>query len=170
MRGEQEMTVPPAAEQPKIVEAWKGVTEYWYEKFRRALVIRDTNGCIVVSLDVYSQLGALPPEYQVKDRLETGSPVEVLYVDASAIAERIHGVKPEKIELTVIHTVADGKERYEVSDVRITCCNCGNPSYDDVYQIYRSVVELIEQRDPEVSPLTPPQLVEKVYRTRLAER
>ncbi|BES82636.1 hypothetical protein PABY_22030 [Pyrodictium abyssi] len=162
--------MPPAAEQSKIVEAWKGVTEYWYEEFRRALVIRDTNGCIVISLDVYSRLDALPPEYRVKDRLETGSPVEVLYVDASAVAERIHGVKPEKIELTVIHTVAGGEERYEVSDVRITCCNCRNLAYDDIYRVYRSVVELIEQRNPEVSPLTSPQPVEKVYRTRLAER
>ncbi|HIQ24122.1 MAG TPA: hypothetical protein EYH50_03645 [Pyrodictium delaneyi] len=164
------MAVPPAAEQPKIVEAWKGVTEYWYEEFRRAIVIRDANGCIVISLDVYSRLNALPPEYRVEGRLEADSSVEVLYVNASAIAEKIQGVKPEKIELTIIRTVVDKEERYEVSDVRITCCKCRNLSYDDVYRVYRSVVEVIEQRDPETSPLTPPQPVEKVYRARLAKR
>jgi len=164
------MKVPPAAEQPEIVEAWRDVKEYWYETFRRVLLIRDANGCIVLSFDVYSKLDRVPQEYKIVSRLGTGAPVEIIYADASNLVDGIDYLKPDKVEIVIIHSHGEVGERYEISDVRIVCCSCRDLSYEEVYNIYRVIVERIEQRSLESSVLEPPKPVERVYSTRLNGR
>ncbi|KSW11314.1 hypothetical protein CF15_00110 [Pyrodictium occultum] len=168
------MPVPPAAEHPSIVEAWRGVTEYWYENFRRVLVVR-AGGCTVLSIDVYRKLDGIPPGYRVAGRLQApDAPVELIYLEAPELARSLEslGLRPDRVELVVVHSSGEAGDRYEAGNVRITCCSsaCGGLSYSDVYRLYRRIVEAVEGRDPEEKPLRAPEPVERVYMHRLSRR
>ncbi|HIQ55405.1 MAG TPA: hypothetical protein EYH59_01810, partial [Pyrodictium sp.] len=56
----------PVTEQPEIVEQPLGVREYWFETFRRVVVVPENNNCFLISMDVYSRQW----EFDVEESLE----------------------------------------------------------------------------------------------------
>ncbi|ABM80288.1 hypothetical protein [Hyperthermus butylicus] len=161
------MSVPPAAEQPEIVEAEMGVAEYWYETFRRVLVIPAGNGCVLLSVDVYSKLDGLEG-LEILEVVESGR-VKVYYARYPGKPPSLDSLEPVKAELVVVEALnPDVGHRVEAVNVRLLYCGLkGKPGYQEVWSIYRRIVVDIEGRDPEKSPLRPPELVERVYRYRL---
>ena len=151
--------VPPASRQPDVVEAELGVREYWFETFRRVLVIPDSEGCYVLSVDVYSR-GAVAGD--VLDSEDVG-PVRVSYVKLRVGDLDLGGVSPDYAEAVVLYA----GDRVETVNVRLRFCGVKSfPSYEDVWRLYRRLVELVEGRDPALNPLKQPQVVEKVYAAR----
>ncbi len=171
MAGEKPVFVPPAAPQPDIVEARLRVKEYWYETFRRVLLIPSSDDrCLLLSIDVYAKLEKLPPNFRLRASFQlAGDRVRVHYLDipVDMLGEASLGnVKPKTAELLVVEAVKDG--RLEAVNVRVTYCDLNvTPSRDEVWQVYRSVVRLVEGRDPEREPLKAPEPVARVYASRL---
>jgi len=152
--------VPPASEQPPIVEAELGVREYWYETFRRVLVIPDGDGCFLLSVDVYTPLRG--EEWREGGRLEAAG-VVLHYLQLAGSGLALGGNVPEAAEAAVVE--AGG--RRELGNVRLRYCGlAAPPSYDDVYRVYRRLVTALEGRDPATSPLQAPEPSPRVYASR----
>lgn len=149
----QRPTIPKL---PLIEDKELGVREYWYETFRRVIIVplREDN-CYLLSIDIYKELDNVPSG-MVKDSLAIDkSDVEIMYVDlGKEIRDRLElqGIKPRNIELVIV--VSRDSKRFEASDVRLQYCGLsGVPSYDEVERIYEEIVKLIEKRDPSREPL-----------------
>jgi hypothetical protein len=151
--------VPPASQQPEVVEAELGVREYWFETFRRVVVIPDGEDCYVLSVDVYSR-GEVAGD--VLDTEEVG-PVRVSYVGLDVGDLNLGGVSLEHAEAVILYA----GNRVETVSVRLRFCGARSfPGYEDVWHLYRHLVRLVEGRDPALNPLKQPQVVEKVYAAR----
>ena len=165
MKGES--VVPPAAEQPEIVEAELGVKEYWYEVFRRVTVI-PSGSCTILSIDVYKLLDAPPKD--VEPIVLADGRVKAYYVplDSSAIPPLGSGIKAGGANMLVLEADTPVGKRVEAVNVKVEYCGLNStPSYDEVWTVYRAVVRLVEGRDPATQPLEAPEPVERVYRARL---
>jgi hypothetical protein len=170
-----EDVIPPAAKQPEIVEGRLGVREYWFETFRRVLVIPEDNA-ITLSIDVYKKLNGLPEGYKVVNTftLAQGRVRVYFLLFPEGILSKISlgDVKPSQHHLLVVEAqTRHGEKRLEAVNVRLTFTGVRNvPSREDVWRLYRSVVKVVEGRDPETEPLKPPELVRRVYAFRLSTR
>jgi hypothetical protein len=172
---DRESIVPPAAEQPDIVEARLGVREYWYETFRRVLVVPEDGG-VTLSVDVYRKLDSLPEGYAVEDSytLARGL-VRVYYLSLPKqllAGLKLRGSSPSRGWLVVVEArTRYGERRLEAVNVRLVFEGLdGLPGRDEVWQVYREVVKAVEGRDPQVEPLKQPEPVERVYASRLGAR
>jgi hypothetical protein len=151
--------VPPFSPQPSIVEAELEAKEYWYETFRRVLVIPDGSGCYLISIDVHS-LGK--PSGEEAGVMEAPG-VKLRYLSVPASEFKVGDVEPLSAEVVVVET----GERVETVNLRLRYCGLKEaPGYSVVETLYRKAVMLIEGRDPEREPLTPPEPVERVYKAR----
>ena len=160
--------VPPAAKQPEIVEAELGVREYWYEVFRRVVVV-PYGDCILLSLDVYKLLDSLP-EGSTETIVLADGRVKVHYVKLDVTRlPALNGVKPEDGHMLIVESQTLRGKRVEVVNVKLRYRGIKHvPSYDDVWRVYRAVVMLVEGRDPSKEPLRAPEPIAKVYESRLA--
>lgn len=156
---------PRVSEEPTIIEAPLGTREYWFEHFRRVVAILDTSDCLLVSIDVHKVYNS-PDDigFSMSAIIEDGTIGVIYYTIPVETIPELNGVRAEKAELVVVKTATG---RLEASDVRIYYCGIRVfPGYQDVYGVYRRVVEMIEGRDPEKNPLKPPELVRRVYESR----
>jgi len=151
--------IPPPAPLPEVVEAELGVREYWYEVFRRVLVVPDGDGCYLLSIDVYS---TSPPAGEERAVL-SASLVKLRYMAPGLEPPRLNGVKPEYVEAVVVETPG----RREIVNVRLRYCGLSDvPSHEAVAGVYREIVTAVEGRDPARLPLTAPEPVARVYASR----
>jgi hypothetical protein len=148
---------------PDIEEKDLGVKEYWYETFRRVLIVPIKEGnCYMLSIDVYKRL-----EHQEavvflesdasRHNALSGDEVSLIYKplrEESLSRFVLNGVKPAKGELVAVVSKDNGNKRVEISDVRLIYCGLkGVPSYEDMRNVYNEVVRAIEGRDPLKEPL-----------------
>ena len=149
--------LPPPPQLPELVEAELGVTEYWLDGgFRRALLIPDEGDCWLLSLDLYAKPESVRGELLAR----LAAPTAAGTVEELVSLEELEGLG--RVEL--VYLKAGG--RLELVEARLRTCR-GKPSLERVREIYRRLVLLLEDRDPEVEPLQPPEPVERVYRARL---
>ena len=135
-------------EQAEIVEAPLGVTEYWYELFRRVVIAPTGSDCFLLSIDVYR------PDWPY------GEPDETLELDGTVLLYKRINELPGNIavlarDVIIVGLRVQGEDGIveETISVRLVVCG-GKPSYEKVWGIYRTVVMMIEGRDPEKKPLT----------------
>ena len=143
-------------ELPVIEEKELGVKEYWYETFRRVLIIPLTKkNCYLLSIDVYKRLepGTDTGLVFLSELGVQGSSVSLRYYELSEELVRktsIRGVSPLLAEVVAVSS----NEGLEISNVRLQYCGLDTaPSYEEVRGVYREVVKTIEGRDPELEPL-----------------
>ncbi len=144
-------------ELPVIEEKELGVKEYWYETFRRVLIIPlAKKNCYLLSIDVYK-------------RLEPGTDTGLVFLSelgvqgSSSVSLRYYELSEELVRKTSIRGVSpllaevvavSSNEGLEISNVRLQYCGLDTaPSYEEVRGVYREVVKTIEGRDPELEPL-----------------
>ena len=140
----------PIAEQEEVVEQPLGVKEYWFETFRRVVVVPENNNCFLISMDVYSGQWS----FKVDESLELGIS-RLLYhrPNPETIFKGIRGV--EWCEIVGLE-ITSNKHR-EVISFRIRLCGV-DPSREFVWELYRRVVAYIEGRDPAKQPLKCPEI------------
>ena len=139
----------PVAEQPEIVEQPLGVREYWFETFRRVVVVPENNNCYLISMDVYSRQW----EFDVEESLELNNSRLLYYhPKPESVFADIKGVK--WCEIVGLETTTP-KPFKEVISFRIWFCGA-KPSRELVWKLYRRVVAFIEGRDPAKQPLKHP--------------
>ena len=153
------------AKEPDVVEAPLNVREYWFEEFRRVIVVPDNNGCMLFSIDVHRMYSSLDEiGFNVVSKVEDNDIHIVYYTIPIEIAPRLQDRKAEWAELVVVKA-AD--RHIEASDVRLYYCGISEfPDRDSVYEVYRAVVKLIEGRDPDENPLKAPEIIRRVYESR----
>ena len=147
---------PGLPELPVIEEKELGVREYWYETFRRVLVIPLVKkNCYLLSIDVYKRLepGNTTNLVPINELSVQGSHVSLQYYKLGEDLARkasIRGVQPFLAEVVAVSS----SEGLEISNVRLQYCGLDTaPSYEEVRSVYREVVKRIEGRDPELEPL-----------------
>ncbi len=147
---------PGLPELPVIEEKELGVREYWYETFRRVLVIPlARKSCYLLSIDVYKRLepGSDTSLIPLSELGVQGSSVSLRYYKLSedlAGKASIRGLSPLLAEVVAVSS----NEGLEISNVRLQYCGLDTvPSYEEVGGVYREVVKAIEGRDPELEPL-----------------
>ena len=156
------MPVPPVEELPSIVELDLDVREYWYEGFRRVIVVPDDDGCVVLSVDVY-QRGAVGGDVGATLEVGADSAPILEYRRVETRGLEIQGQEPSMVEAVVLRT----NERVETINVRLRYCGLASiPDYEEVGDVYKRLVEIIEGRSVDEAPLSPPAPVERVYRSR----
>lgn len=132
---------------PVIEEKELGVKEYWYEGFRRVLLIPSGN-CIVIIIDLYK------PGWSI-NRIDDVMQVNRLSIVFSTMNEHeieLEGKKPTKLELVGV------KVDNSIETIAANMIFCGierQPSYEDLWVLYRKIVSMVEGRDPEKQPLKP---------------
>ena len=143
-------------ELPVIEEKELGIREYWYETFRRVLIIPlAKKNCYLLSIDVYKRLepGTGTGLVFLSELRVQGSSVSLRYYELSEELVRktsIRGVSPLLAEVVAVSS----NEGLEISSVRLQYCGLNTaPSYEEVRGVYREVVKAIEGRDPELEPL-----------------
>lgn len=156
------MPVPGVEELPSIVELDLGVREYWYEGFRRVIVVPDSDGCVLLSVDVYRR-GAVGGDAGAA--LDTGAngglALEYRQVEMDGL--EIRGQEPSMVEAVVLRV----NGRVETINVRLRYCGLPSvPNYEEVAGVYKRLVSVIEERSVDEAPLSPPAPVERVYRSR----
>jgi len=135
----------PIARQEEIVEQPLGVKEYWFETFRRVIVVPEDDNCFLISVDVYNRQW----RFEVEESLELGISRLLYYrPKPNIIFEGVRGI--EWCEIVGLETIPEG--RREVISFRIRLCGV-NLSRDLVWELYRRVVTYIEGRDPAKHPL-----------------
>ena len=138
----------PVAEQPEIVEQPLGVKEYWFETFRRVIVVPEDNNCFLISMDVYDRQW----KFEVEESLELGISRLLYYrPKPESVFADIQGI--EWCEIVGLETTSNRCK--EVISFRIRLCGV-NPSRELVWELYRRVVAYIEGRDPAKQPLKYP--------------
>ena len=153
-------------EQPNIVELDMGVKEYWYETFRRVLVIPTSSDCYFLSIDVYSETSTLAMPQIHRLSIGTNMP-SIIYVEYPS-PPTLRGLKPKMAELVIVSSEQQGRTIYQIVNARLMYCEIKEyPSYEEVGELYNEVIKAIENRDPKESPLKTPPLVEEAYRARL---
>ncbi|BEP18642.1 hypothetical protein PYJP_19940 [Pyrofollis japonicus] len=148
---------------PDIEEKDLGVKEYWYETFRRVLILPlKEKDCYMLSIDVYKRLERQEASMFLESETSehnvlSSNEIFLIYKplhEESLSRLVLNGVKPAKGELVAVATKNNGDKRVEISDVRLIYCGLkGVPSYEDVRSIYNEVVRVIESRDPLKEPL-----------------
>jgi len=154
------------AQHPKIVDQELGVREYWFEGFRRAITVFYQNeNCIFVSVDLYREISQEDSEQAVA-KISIDS-VEMILSSMSEDRKsklRLLGIEPKNALLVLLRSPAG----VEVIGSYLTYCDIHRePSYNELWELYRQLVMLIENRDPEIEPLTPPTLPYDVIKARL---
>ena len=141
---------------PSIEERGLGVREYWYETFRRVVVVPlAESGCFLLSVDVYRLAEGVEEERVVGELAVGEDDVRLVYLrlgEEEVSRLSLRGLKPVSGE--VVAVVSSGGERVELSNVRLVYCGLDSvPGYDEVWHVYREAVLLVEGRDPEKEPL-----------------
>lgn len=140
----------PVAEQEEVVEQPLGVREYWFETFRRVVVVPEDNNCFLISMDVYSRQWS----FKVDESLELGISRLLYYrPNPEAIFKDIRGV--EWCEIVGLEIVPS--KRREIISFRVRLCGV-NLSREFVWELYRRVVSYVEGRDPAKQPLKMPEI------------
>ncbi len=131
----------PVRELPEVVEAPLGVTEYWFETFRRVLVIRMGDGCTLLEADLYRRGWSWEA-----DRVLELDGVTLLYhrIDAGRFGARWG----ELVGLRV-----GGREA--LIGCRLLFCG-EEVDREKAWRVYRLVVKAFEGRDPGAEPLRAP--------------
>ena len=147
---------PSLPELPVIEEKELGVREYWYETFRRVLVIPlAKKNCYLLSIDVYKRLerNSTINLVSISELSVRSSHVSLQYYELGEdLARRasIRGVSPLLAEVVAVSS----NDGLEISNVRLQYCGLDTvPSYEEVRSVYREIVKTIEGRDPELEPL-----------------
>ncbi len=152
-----------AETQPVIVDAWDGVREYWFEDFRRMLVIVDGEEVLVV-VDLYRE------PYQGRAAagsltVETANGTSVSYIDVTEELRSLLGENVISGEVVVLDT--NGRRELVGARLRLPYHAIGLvDSYGNAWNTYVAIVRAFEGRDPEKKPLRPPEPVHRVYRIR----
>ncbi|MET1128125.1 MAG: hypothetical protein ABWW70_02260 [Thermoproteota archaeon] len=137
------------------------VCEFWFENFRRAVVIglegSSRGTCFLTSLDIYatvddpSELGPVVAELSSEH-----AGVRLLYVD---VTDKLSTLNVSQGELVLVETGSDreGGKRLEAVNVRVKFCIEDRSRLEDyVRQLYYASVRIFEGRDPEKEPLRVP--------------
>lgn len=148
-----------------VVEAPLNVREYWFEGFRRVVVVPDKNDCMLFSVDVHKVYSSLDEiDFNIASKIEDNGVCIIYYTIPVETAPRFQNKKAEWAELVVVKAT---DKRVEASDVRLYYCDInGFPNKDEVYELYRAIVKLIEKRDPDENPLKAPEIVRRIYKSR----
>jgi len=152
--------IPPAPSLPEVEEAGPA-RAYWFEGFRRVLLVPD-NECIVFSIDVYRVMNPAPEGVEWGPRI---GGVKLGYVPLRE-APSCCGAYAADAVAVMLST----SERTELISARLRFCGISlhDVSQDEVWRLYRGLVERLEGRAPAVNPLRVPEPVETVYASRLA--
>ncbi len=152
--------VPPAPVLPEVEEAGPA-RAYWFENFRRVLLIPD-GSCLVISIDLHRVLDQAP------DTVEWGLGIGGVRLGYLPLRDAPSCCGAGAAEAVAV--VLSAGERLELISARLRYCgvSLGDAGRDEVWRLYRSLVEKLEGRDPEEEPLRVPEPVEAVYETRLA--
>ncbi len=151
---------PPAPILPEVEEAGPA-RAYWFENFRRVLLVPDGD-CLVVSMDVHRVLDSVPDGTMWGPAI---GDVRLGYLPLRD-APSCCGARAAKAEAVILST----GNRLELISTRLRYCGVGlgDADRDEVWRLYREVVRSLEGRDPEEEPLRVPEPVETVYEARLS--
>jgi len=138
-----ENTVSPM---PTIEEKELGVKEYWYETFRRVVVVEDKQGCFLLSMDIYRKLEGLPTGLPVKDELKVPDTVtRLVYMELPGDWVKdlaLRGKEPIRAE--IVGVVNEEDSRVELVNLRLLYCGLNTPpSYEEVEKLYKVVTRII---------------------------
>jgi len=139
-----------------VVEAPLGVREYWYESFRRVVLVPEPPDCVLISIDVYRKYSSMNDVgFEPASSLEVNGIGVSYYRIPGDMLPSLEGLKPQWGELVVV----DAGDRVEASDVRLYYCGVKDAealTADNIYKVYRDIVRLIEGRDVDKNPLSVP--------------
>ncbi len=145
-----------------------GVREYWYETFRRVLVIPTSDNCYFLSIDVYKETRALATKQIHRLSVDTtDTPLAIIYAEYPS-PPILQESKPEIAELVAIRIGQGDNTMYQIVNVRLMYCGIKNyPSYEEIGELYNEVIRVVEDRDPRESQLEPPLPIKEAYKARL---
>jgi hypothetical protein len=140
------------------------VCEFWFENFRRAVVIELEGGskgaCFFTSLDIYATVGDASELGPVVAELSSEhAGVRLLYVN---VTDKLSTFPVSRGELVLVETGSnkEGEKRLEAVNVRVKFCIEDKSRLEDyVRQLYYTSVRIFEGRDPEKEPLRVPEPV-----------
>ena len=150
--------------QPVIADVWDGVREYWFEEFRRMLVVNDGDEVLVV-IDLYRGNYHVDSDGAQRLVAETASDIGISYVDVTRELRDLLDADVLSGELVVLSAA----DRRELIGIRLRLPPHAKrlvDSYDSAWSTYAAIVRAFEGRDPEKAPLQPPEPVYRVYRLR----
>ncbi|NPA05056.1 MAG: hypothetical protein GXO09_03055 [Crenarchaeota archaeon] len=133
----------PLRELPEVVEAPLGVTEYWFETFRRVIVVRMGDGCVLLEADLYRDGWG----WSV-DRVMELDGVRLVYHRLEEPGRFLGARWGELVGLEA------GGRRCLIA-ARLLFCGV-DVGREEAWRAYRMLVEAFEGRDPESEPLRVP--------------
>ncbi len=148
----------PVRPQPEIVEAELGVREYWYNTFYRVVVIPLSNGCYLLSMDVYVENPDIEGEEDSSLQIPN-TPARLVYYrlepDKALASLALPG--QARIEEALELVVLEHDEGRELISARLRLCGLtGYPDYNLVKKIYDVVSSMLgfKRVEPTIRPLS----------------